>query len=241
VADYSDLIDNIAAELMLSGYQCALYSIIISVLQAIQGTERIKWVFDQQRVHENAARTVFQQFTELRCQERLAGVEFVQCEPLTDPADYLAFTVTHHLRDSNSQKSEWCSPILPSASCCGSVVDRETIRNVISSTLNAANRQTLIETGKTAAEIAARYSDKRDIRQAMSRMRAIRGRSPVLTAAFRVFENSHLQTEFVRHYAIGRILGRNQEQALSGLQSGLSRSEQIRLTAAVDAVFAQAG
>lgn len=240
VSDYADLLDNPALELQMNGYICALYPIIVEVLRSVVGNERIKWVFSGQTVHEQAARLVFERFTELNCQERLAGVEFVWDEPLTDPADYLAFSVIQQLRDEKSQKAQWCRPILPSRHCRGLVVDRETIRGIVQFTTRGAELQTFLETGKTAQEIVAPYADTRDARHAMTRARTKQDDAfQFLPEARQALSRSHSLTSFVRQYAIGRILGRSPEQALSASQLGLSHSERIRLAAAVDAVLSR--
>lgn len=178
VSDYVDLLDNPVEEIMMGGYQCALYPIIVQVLRSVIGTDRIKWVFEQQRVHEHAVRTVFEQFTLLDCQQRLAGVEFIGSEVLTEPADYLAYAIAHALEDQQSQKAKWCSPIAPSRMCLGQIMDRDTIRNIITFTRDAARMQTTLETGKNADEIVAPYGNKKEVRYKMETVRRDHVASP---------------------------------------------------------------
>src|ERR1017187_6926133 len=77
VSDYADLLTNPVEELFGSGYICALYPIIVGVLQSFPESEHIKWVFEEQTRFEPLVRSVFENFTQLKCQERLVGVEFV--------------------------------------------------------------------------------------------------------------------------------------------------------------------
>jgi hypothetical protein len=172
VSDYADLLNNSVEQLMMCGYNCALYPVIISVLQAFP-RERIKWVFEEQSQHEAAARTVFERFTEFNCQERLSGVEFVSkgSTILTQPADYLSYATVQYLRDSTSKKAQWCKPIRTTVRPLGMIVDRETIRKIIGFTSSAAALQTLLETGKTADEIAIGYDSKGKVSRAIERIR----------------------------------------------------------------------
>jgi hypothetical protein len=175
VSDYVDLLADPVAQMMMCGYNCALYPVIISILKAFP-SERIKWVFEEQHHHEAAARTIFERFTELEFQERLAGVEFVPKNStiLTQPADYLAYAVAQRLRDSTSTRTKWCSPILEGREPLGLIVDRETIRKIVRFVSFSAGTQTFLETGKKPSEISEGIKSKGEVNRTIARIRGER-------------------------------------------------------------------
>jgi hypothetical protein len=148
VSDYADLLLNPAEEWLASGYALALYPVIVDILRAFPESETIKWVFEEQQTYEPLARTIFANFRHYKCQERLAGLEFVPkgytC--LTELSDYLAYATIQDLRDPASQKAQWCSPIIKKDKQLGMVVDRDNIRELLGSALPAAALKTMLET-----------------------------------------------------------------------------------------------
>jgi hypothetical protein len=173
VSDYLDLLSNPVEQMMMCGYNCALYPVIISILKHFPSGERVKWVFEEQHHHEAAARTVFERFTELNFQQRLAGVEFVAKNSTirTQPSDYLAYAVAQRLRDRTSRKAKWSSPILEGREPLGLVVDRDTIRKIVGFVNFSAGTQTFLETGKRPSEISKDFRSKGEVNRTIARLR----------------------------------------------------------------------
>jgi hypothetical protein len=242
VSDYIDLISNPVEGLLAGGYICALYPVIRQVMLAFPGDERIKWVFEEQERYEPLVRQVFNNYDFFDFKPRLAGVEFAPKDStiLTQPADYLAYAQLQHLRDPKSKKSRWCASILQNLPASEeSIVSRERIRQVLRFALYWATIQTVAETGKPIDQVIAGHGSRS---QMLDKIREIQSRpsSPVtLNEPGSSLHHWALRTWFLKRYAIARILGRSQEQALLELQSGLPRSERIRLAAVVDESFAQ--
>jgi hypothetical protein len=147
VSDYADMLTNAVEEKVVRGYMLALYPIIVEMLLIFPGSERIKWVFEEQAQYEPIVHTMFRNFTELRCKERMAGIEFIPKDSsvLTQPADFLAYAVLQQLRDSTSERTRMCNPILGNERPVGRILDREMIRGLLSWILPAAAMQTYIE------------------------------------------------------------------------------------------------
>ena len=148
--DYSDMFMDPVENVIVAGYVLALYPILIRLLESISSEERIKLVFEAQHRYEFSARKVFENFTHLNARDRIAGIEFLPKEAtaLTQPADLLAFAELQRLRDPNSQKTEWCRPILGDKPILGEVLSRETIRNVLNKSLPAARLKTVVDLQK---------------------------------------------------------------------------------------------
>jgi Protein of unknown function (DUF3800) len=172
VSDYSDMLTNDAQAILMSGYNLALYPVLIDVLQSFPETERIKWVFEEQPDHEVRARSTIEKFTAFQCQQRLSGIEFAPKHStiLTQPADYLAYATIQRLRDPDSKRAKWCSPILQGDKRLGKIVDRETIRSIANFVVSNAERATFLDTGGTSAEVSLRYGGKRQIHEALRRV-----------------------------------------------------------------------
>lgn len=173
VSDYLDLLDNPVEQLMISGYACALHPILIHVMMA-SGSERVKWVFEEQPYYEPVARSIFKMCDVYGAKARLAGLEFVpkSSTMLTQPADYLAYATIQHLRDPDSKKAKWCSPIRGDGKSLGLIPDREQIRTIVRFVTSAAAAETLLDTGKTVRELTADYATAGGIRNVISRTRS---------------------------------------------------------------------
>jgi hypothetical protein len=246
VSDYVDFLEHPTEQVLVGGYLCALHPLIRQVLLAFPGTERIKWIFEEQEQYEPLVRLVFANYELLNCKERCAGVEFVPKDStsLTQPSDYLVYAQLQRMRDEDSQKSKWCAPILQNLpSEKDSIIGRDLIRHIVRQALYWAIVQTVAETGRGVQEIRAGRETRSKVIESVRRMQALPSRASSSLPQPREPEPSlrhwGLRTWFLKRYAIVRILGRTQEQALLELQSALSLSERIRLAAAVDEVLAQ--
>jgi hypothetical protein len=246
VSDYGDLLEHPTEQVLVGGYLCALHPVIRQVLLAFPGTERIKWIFEEQEQYEPLVRLVFANYELLNCKERCAGVEFVPKDStvLTQPSDYLVYAQLQRMRDENSQKSKWCAPILQNLpSPEDSIIGRELIRHIVKQALYWAIVKTVAETGKGIEDIRKGRETRSEVLESARRMLAsppsVSSNLPPPREPEPSLRHWGLRTWFLKRYAIVRILGRTREQALLELQSALSQAERIRLAAVVDEVLAQ--
>jgi hypothetical protein len=159
VSDYSDLISGTLVTKANKGYVLALYHMVPHILATLKGEERLKLVLE-----ENMQYAPFLALTQMVCSglakvvsspifrtpsglPRLAGVEFIPKESslLTQPADYLAFSILQHCRDPRSQKARWCAPILGSGLGVGEFVSREKVRRGVGVTVTGDRLRTFRE------------------------------------------------------------------------------------------------
>jgi hypothetical protein len=152
VSDYKDLLVNPLEQRMINGYSVSLYPVAIGVYRDLPANERVKWVFEQQRTYEVAAREVFASLGWL-IRDRLSGIEFVPSDStcLIQPADYLAHAVLQNLRDPNSMKAKWTTPIFGNIAPVGMTLNRSQIREIVGKMMPEA-RQKTFEGGKDDIE-----------------------------------------------------------------------------------------
>ena len=175
VSDYVDLLEHPTEQVLVGGYLCALHPVIRQVLLAFPGTERIKWIFEEQEQYEPLVRLVFANYELLNCKERCAGVEFVPKDStsLTQPSDYLVYAQLQRMRDESSQKSKWCAPILQNLpSQEDSIIGRELIRYIVKQALYWAIVKTGAETGKGIEDIRKGHETRSKILESARKMQA---------------------------------------------------------------------
>lgn len=148
VADYKDLLVNSLEQRMINGYSISLSPVAIGVYRELPANERVKWVFEEQRVYEVTAREVFASL-EWLIGDRIAGVEFVRSNStcLTQPADYLAHALLQNLRDPTSIKAKWTTPIFGNIAPVGMTLNRSQIREIVGKMMPEA-RQRTFDSGK---------------------------------------------------------------------------------------------
>lgn len=148
VSDYSDLLLGPLTRRINKGYMLSLYTLVPYALSGLRGEERLKIVLEAN--DQYAAMTpivtlicdAFAKglnnpiFTTPSGLPRLAGVEFVSKSStvLTQPADYLAFSLLQQLRDHKSQKARWSTPILGDGRGYGNFMSREEVRRGVLAT-----------------------------------------------------------------------------------------------------------
>jgi hypothetical protein len=149
VQHYQDLIAGTMAEKALKGYQAALTPMVIHVLRAVPPTERIEFVFEEQREYEEAVHNTMHFAATIRHDyqvtadglPKVAKWGFVPkgSTVMTDPADYLVYAAREFQIDWKSQRAQWCLPILASGDTMayGAILTREEIRGRIQKTFDA--------------------------------------------------------------------------------------------------------
>ena len=140
VADYLDLIaDGGLAVKALHGYTVCFGSILEALNKIVPGHESVKVVCEIQKEHGYHAYRMFRALTMRMASPSkpyFAGIEFIPKNSLlTQPADFLAFAVTHWHEDKNSLASKVCRSILgEDGTTYGYKLGRAFVRSVISST-----------------------------------------------------------------------------------------------------------
>jgi hypothetical protein len=137
IADYSELLANDLERRMMNGYSVALYPLVLGCYKEIPSTERVKWVFEEQRVYEVTAREVLASMIPRVGASRISGVEFLSKgqTSLTQPADFLAYATLQRLLDASSNKAIWTRPILGNGNHIGMVMERGAIRSIMNKML----------------------------------------------------------------------------------------------------------
>jgi hypothetical protein len=138
VSDYSHFLENKFERRMMSGFSVALYPAVIGCYRSIPEDERVKWVFEEQRVYEVTAREVFASLDE-RIGNRIAGIEFVPkgSTCLTEPSDYLAFALLQNKLDPESLKAKWTKSILEHG-CIGKEISRDDLQYIMHTIITGA-------------------------------------------------------------------------------------------------------
>ena len=144
VSEYADLIGTGPMnEQALKGYVLALLGMIYQVLRHLPKGERLEIVFEQQKQYQPLAQELLSMVAiedHALDENRHRGSELrkVKLVPkdstiLTQPADYMAYAVLQHYRDSSSQRAQWCKSILRSGdgTAIGDVISRQRIRKYI--------------------------------------------------------------------------------------------------------------
>lgn len=145
--DYEDLVVGTPDEKLIRGYIACLYPLVIQVLRGTPRTDRVEFVFEQQRQYAplvNIVMPIIAQAERPGNEEwkltpngkpRLAKWGFVPkgSTLMTDPADYLAFALREAWTDETSKKAQWCKSILTAGSGTGygKVLRRKEIRPLI--------------------------------------------------------------------------------------------------------------
>jgi hypothetical protein len=157
ISDYEDLIDEpipmlqkhgslvipVTLLVPIKGYEAALTPMVINVLRGVPSTERIEFVFEEQREYAPAVENVMEFASELDMsykrtsdgKPKIAKWGFVPkgSTVMTDPADYLAFAAREHYTDETTKKAKWTRPILASGDgqAYGRILTRDEIRRRI--------------------------------------------------------------------------------------------------------------
>ena len=141
VADYLDLIeDGSLAIKALHGYSVCFTSILDALNKIIPGHESIKIVCEVQKEHGEQAYRMFRALTMRMANPAkpyFAGMEFIPKDSsiLTQPADFLAFAVTHWHEDKKSLSSKVCRSILgEDGTTYGHKLGKTFVRSVITRT-----------------------------------------------------------------------------------------------------------
>jgi hypothetical protein len=116
VADYEDLVDGTQMQKLMKGYHVCVLGIVNLLLQQVPSDETFKLVLENQTEYANAVIQMHHGSQDVTAdgRKRWASVEFVEKNDtvLTEPADYLAYALLQHARDSQSRRTQLCSPIL---------------------------------------------------------------------------------------------------------------------------------
>jgi Protein of unknown function (DUF3800) len=168
VSDYADLLQNKAEEYVNQGYILFLYPILSVVSFNIPETEPVRWVLEEQHDYEQAARDVFKQFGVIYGPTRFSDITFVPkaTTPRLQPADLLAYAILQRARDPKSTKALWSRPILGDDPW-GSIVDRDTVRQILGSSLAKLNEIQLARTGIDRREAFKSFPGKREVHEAI--------------------------------------------------------------------------
>ncbi len=137
--DYLDILAESKFGHKMPGYAVCLHAIIVALKNRIPAGESIKIVCETQKQYEPIATFAFDLARKLfgsdPANPLFSGIEFIPkgSSVLTQPADFLAFTIVHWCENPNSEKSKLCSPILgPSGFVWGAKLDRKMIRGIMS-------------------------------------------------------------------------------------------------------------
>lgn len=141
VIRYFDLVSGTAAEKLTKGYYFCLITIFDAIVKNTPKDEAVKFVFEVQEEYEIQARSYFdanKHHLTSGGEPKFNSIEFIpkNSSILTQPADYLAFSLLQQFRDPQSVKSKWCDPIRHNTQpVFGLVHDGEGLRRVIKSSL----------------------------------------------------------------------------------------------------------
>ncbi len=138
-ADYADLIQDGSdghAKRALAGYPTCLGSVLLALNQLVPGNESIKIVCEDQKQYAEAAIRTFRAMRmgmSHPAKPYFSGMEFIpkNSSILTEPADCLAYAVTHSLENPKSIVSSICRPILGDGSVGGYKLSRDVIREMV--------------------------------------------------------------------------------------------------------------
>ena len=141
VNSYYDLVSDTPAERLTKGYYFCLITIFDAIVKNTPKDESVKFVFEAQNEYEILSRRFFDDnkhhLTSAR-EPKFNSIEFIPKDSsiLTQPADYLAFSILQVFRDPKSLKSKWCEPIRRNTqSAFGIVHDGKGLRDVVKSSL----------------------------------------------------------------------------------------------------------
>ena len=138
---YHYLVSGTYAEKMTKGYYFCLMTIFDSIVKNTPKNESVKFVFEAQSEYEIQARRFFDANSHHLTSTggpKFNSIEFIPKDSsiLTQPADYLAFSMLQQFRDPQSVKAKWCEPIrLNTRPVFGLVHDGEGIQKIVRNTL----------------------------------------------------------------------------------------------------------
>ncbi len=144
--DYEDLLSDKPYKKELKAYLACLHVLVIQVLRAIPGDERLEIVFEKQGEYEPYAKRILTVATATAPRtsdgiSKLANWSFVPKGSTirTDISDYFAFALAQIWSNPNSKKAEWCKPILHSGHGVGygKIMNRDEVRPIIRDTVNS--------------------------------------------------------------------------------------------------------
>ena len=132
VSDYEHLLPkNALLEKLHSGYISSLFPLLTHVLTWLPENERVEFIFEQQDTYSWLTDMVLgglktapiPAFFTKDGKPKLAKWGYVPkgSTPLTEPADFLAYTFLQHNRDPKSLRSQWCKPLQVSVDSVGIV------------------------------------------------------------------------------------------------------------------------
>jgi len=144
-SDYEDLIVGTAAEKLMKGYMCCCFAMVTNALRGIPATDRLEIVFERQDEYWWMTDIAMQVLADAReapdmllpdgKTSKLASWKSVPkgSTPLTEPADYFAYSLLQLWRDKNSLRAQWCKPISEAFDYegLGAIMDREMIRPIM--------------------------------------------------------------------------------------------------------------
>lgn len=141
VNSYSDLVSGTHAERMTKGYYLCLMTIFDAVVKNTPKDQSVKFIFEVQEEYEIRAKGFFEtnkHHLTSTGEPKFSSIEFIPKESsiLTQPADYLAFSILQQFRDPESLKAKWCEPIRRNTQeAFGIVHNGKDLREVIKSSL----------------------------------------------------------------------------------------------------------
>jgi len=153
VCDYEDLLPNSSIFKKLhSGYMSALFAVVVGILKWLPEGERVELFFEQQDTYSWLTEIVLQLVAKSSLpvcwssngKPKLArwGYVIKGSTPLTEPADFFAFSLLHQERDPLSLKSKWCRPLLDKVGLVhtlGRILTKEEARGEVQEILNLFN------------------------------------------------------------------------------------------------------
>jgi Protein of unknown function (DUF3800) len=141
VSSYYDLVSNTRAERLTKGYYFCLITILDAIVKNTPKDESVKLVCELQNEYEIGARRFFddnKHHLTSAGEPKFNSIEFISKDSsiLTQPADYLAFSILQVFRDPESLKSKWCEPIRRNTQPgFGFIHDGKGLRDVVKSSL----------------------------------------------------------------------------------------------------------
>jgi hypothetical protein len=143
VSDYKDLVKGSIVEKIAEGYLYCLFPLVLCLLKYLPRNGRVEFIFGSQTVYRDRAidlmdfiaqQTVGKpQFCTPDGLSKIAKFSFLPPGDhlLLQPSDYYASAMAHYHHDKQSQKAQWCMPILDvenNIPCIGKILNREEIR-----------------------------------------------------------------------------------------------------------------
>lgn len=143
-SDYEDLVEGTIVEKLSEGYLWSLYPLVETILKAVPKDERLELVFGNQPIYRERAMEVLSTIAEASPSNqewitssgipKLAKWSFVPLEStiLLDAADYCAYAWAQWYKNNNTQKAQWCRPLIESMNpWSGKILTREEIRGQV--------------------------------------------------------------------------------------------------------------